>query len=151
MTWYGFAIAAGVTWGFTYLLNEMLYRHISFLTSMAIANTVIGVVMSIIVLATPLRHELRGIVQSKSVLLITALSTLSLLAAEIFIALSITGKNATLAGLIEVTYPLFIILFSWLLLHDTHLNTGVIAGGCIDPIRRLPRDRLREMRRIMDF
>lgn len=55
----------------------------------------------------------------------------SFLAATFFIFNSIQAKNATLAGLIEVSYPIFTILFTWLFFKQFHLNAYSAAGGVL--------------------
>lgn len=42
---------------------------------------------------------------------------------------SISGKNATLAGQIEISYPVFVALFAFVLFREIHVNTSVIVGG----------------------
>lgn len=53
-----------------------------------------------------------------------------MLIAELFIGFSITAKSATLAGLIEISYPIFIALFSYLLF-KSQVSTSTIIGGII--------------------
>lgn len=55
----------------------------------------------------------------------------SFLAATFFIFHSIQAKNATLAGLIEVSYPIFTILFTWLFFKQFHLNAYSAVGGIL--------------------
>ncbi len=57
--------------------------------------------------------------------------TIGLILAELFIAFSITNKNATLSGLIEISYPIFIAIFSYLLFRENQINTATIAGGIL--------------------
>lgn len=45
--------------------------------------------------------------------------------AELLIGFSIVAKNATLSGLIEISYPIFIALFSYILFRHT-LNMATI-------------------------
>jgi len=56
---------------------------------------------------------------------------LALLIAEIFIGFSITAKSATLAGLVEISYPIFIALFSYLLFKSRVSVSTLIGGGII--------------------
>ena len=49
--------------------------------------------------------------------------------AEILIGLSIANKNAVFAGLIEISYPVFILLFAYLLFNENSLNLSILAGG----------------------
>jgi drug/metabolite transporter (DMT)-like permease len=49
--------------------------------------------------------------------------------AELFIGFSIQGKNATLSGLIEISYPFFIAIFSYLLFRKNYLTLSTVFGG----------------------
>ena len=53
------------------------------------------------------------------------------LPADLMIALSISTKNATLAGLVEISYPLFIALFAYFLFKETQINAAIIIGGLL--------------------
>ena len=41
------------------------------------------------------------------------------------------AKNATLASLIEISYPLFVVLFAWLFFHQMEMRPITIAGGLL--------------------
>jgi len=41
------------------------------------------------------------------------------------------AKNATLASLIEISYPLFVVLFAWLFFHQMEMHPITIAGGLL--------------------
>ena len=56
---------------------------------------------------------------------------LSSLLATVLLFLSIDGKNATMAGLIEISYPIFIVLFTWLLFREMHLTWTSALGGLL--------------------
>ncbi len=43
--------------------------------------------------------------------------------------MAITGKNATLASLIEMTYPVFVVLFDYLFYRQMHVTSSVFIGG----------------------
>jgi drug/metabolite transporter (DMT)-like permease len=51
------------------------------------------------------------------------------LAGAAFVYLAIGNKNATLASLIEITYPVFVALFSYLMFRHVQVNASVILGG----------------------
>ncbi len=52
-------------------------------------------------------------------------------AAGLLIFLSIGAKNATLASLIEVTYPIFTAFFAWMLFRQATLNTATVVGAAL--------------------
>jgi len=43
----------------------------------------------------------------------------------------VRGRNATLASLIEISYPAFVAIFAWLLFREWQLNAGVLAGAAL--------------------
>jgi drug/metabolite transporter (DMT)-like permease len=43
--------------------------------------------------------------------------------------LAITGKNATLASLIEMTYPLFVVIFAYVFYRQMHVTPSVFVVG----------------------
>lgn len=45
--------------------------------------------------------------------------------------MAIGEKNATLASLIEISYPFFVVIFSWLFFRDLQLNMMTFLGGCL--------------------
>jgi drug/metabolite transporter (DMT)-like permease len=47
------------------------------------------------------------------------------------IASSIKHSNAMVAGLVEISYPLFIIIFSFLILKETNIDFKTIIGGLL--------------------
>ena len=51
--------------------------------------------------------------------------------AEFGIGYSIQGKNATLAGLIEISYPLFIALFAYFLFGEMQIGVASALGGVL--------------------
>ncbi len=53
------------------------------------------------------------------------------LAGAVLLFLAIGDKNATLASLIEISYPVFVVLFAWLLFREAHLNVSVLAGAAL--------------------
>ena len=61
-------------------------------------------------------------------LMVVAVGITSTLGA-VLLYISINNKNATLASLIEITYPLFVVMFSYLLFKQLHVNISVIIGG----------------------
>jgi len=40
-------------------------------------------------------------------------------------------KNATAAGLLEISAPLFTLLFAWILFKQSHLSLGLVVGGVL--------------------
>ena len=130
--WIIFAVSASVLWGITYVINEQVYKKISLLTSISLGSLFLFLVMLI---ASYLTHnlgpDLHTVVSSKKVLSLVAIQTLTLILAELFIAFSITEKNATLSGLIEISYPIFIAIFAYLFYRENEINIATLVGGIL--------------------
>ncbi|MCA1805896.1 MAG: EamA family transporter [Xanthomonadaceae bacterium] len=62
--------------------------------------------------------------------LIMVIALTSLLG-TVFLYLAIGGKSATLAAVIEISYPVFVALFTWLLFREAHINASVVIGGAL--------------------
>lgn len=130
--WIIFALSASMLWGVTYVLVEQIYKKISVITSLSIATLFSGIIMLIVAYAAGfLKKDISAILTSKSLLVLVISEAICLMVAELFIGLSITGKNATLAGLIEISYPLFIALFAYILFRENQINLATIIGGIV--------------------
>lgn len=65
--------------------------------------------------------------QDKNTLSLFILVTVLFLVANALILFAIKSKNATVASLIEISYPLFVILFTYLFYRTVHLNIGSVV------------------------
>lgn len=127
--WVLLSLGASVFWGLLYVLREQIYGKISVFTSIMLSSLFLAIVTGIIALSSgALKRDIETISSSRQLLGYIAIAFCILLVAELFIAFSITAKNATLAGLIEISYPIFIALFSYLL-YKTHVSWQTMVGG----------------------
>ena len=130
--WIFFAVGASMLWGITYVLGEQIYKKASVSTTLAFMCGVTAVFM---LLFSMFRGELKKDIavfasDSRSLMLLIAVTVIFILA-ELCIGFSITAKNATLAGLIEISYPIFIALFSYLIFKDNQVTAGSVAGALL--------------------
>lgn len=44
---------------------------------------------------------------------------------------AMSAKNPTLASLVEISYPIFVVLFAWLFFREMQLNATTICGGLL--------------------
>lgn len=129
--WIIFALGASLFWGISYVLSEEIYKRISVFTSLGIASFFVCIITLLIAYFNGfLKSDLVSIASSKNLLWYVIGGILALLIAEIFIGFSIVSKNAALAGLIEISYPVFIIFFSYLLFKNK-ISIPTVIGGVI--------------------
>lgn len=129
--WLVFAIIAALLWGLNYSLTERILQSISPITLLALEMLTGAFIFSVISYFTTFRRDLALLMTDRHLLYITLLEIVTVIAANFFIVSSIQFKNATLAGIIELIYPLFIILFTWLLFGENHVDGTVIVGGIL--------------------
>lgn len=131
--WYIFAVGASVLWGLNYVLTEkILQGGVSIFFLMFLSSVVLMVFSLICAFAgnnSIVRHSMDIIQSGKVSLWILAGYICSGFLGWFLINNAILLRNATSASLIEITYPLFVILFAWIFFKDAHLNPYVVLGG----------------------
>lgn len=128
--WMLYSLIASILWGIDYTLTERVLQHVRLPTLLTLELffgfvTMLGITLT----SGGFKADLPAIVSSKQTALLVILIIIVFNVANAFIVLSIGSRNATLAGLIEISYPLFIVLFSWWFFDETTLNVGTAIGG----------------------
>lgn len=133
MLWLLYALGAAVIWGVNYAVSgRLLARGMSpqtlFFVDLVFGTLAVGALISLTGRWTSTVAELRAARPDMPWLLLTVGAAT---AAGLLIFMSIEAKNATVASLIEVSYPLFTAFFAWVLFRQTTLNTATILGGLL--------------------
>lgn len=128
--WYVTAIGAALVWGVHYPLVDHALKKISLVSVLLLTAVPV-------VLAVPFFHRTLAAdyavwadLDTGPKARVLALALTSLLG-SVLLFLSIAGKNATLASLIEISYPVFVAVFAYLLFREIHVNPSVIIGGLL--------------------
>lgn len=130
--WFVLATVASMFWGISYIVSEHLYKRISVYTTLAIEMFFISIIILIAAIKTgDFKRDLTTLSSSGSLIALLATSAIVWAVAELAINFSISEKNATFAGFVEITYPFFIALFAWLLFGQRELTWGTALGGVI--------------------
>ena len=130
--WLLLATTASMFWGISYVFSEQLYKHISVLTTLSIEMFVISLIIGVAAWRDgDLRPDMTTLFSSPRLGWLLLGSIIVWAVAELCINYSIADKDATLAGLIEITYPLFIALFAYLFFQESELNIGTTLGGLL--------------------
>ena len=134
LPWWVYSIVAAVLWGLHFNLvvkvSNVLPRDIyTPLTIFVITSISILMLLPVIhqkVLANlvTLWHSGNDIRLSVFVLILTAIIAANLL----YVAMQLS-PNATIAALLDITYPLFVAIVAWLLYRENHLDWSVLVGG----------------------
>ena len=128
--WYIAALGAALAWGVHYPLVGFALQRISLFGVLLISVLPILFLVPFFTgqLSTDIQN-FRGLPSSEQGM-ISVIGITSLIGAA-FVFLAISSKNATLASLIEITYPVFVAFFSYVMFRHVHLNASVIVGGLL--------------------
>jgi drug/metabolite transporter (DMT)-like permease len=130
LPWYVAAIGAAVVWGLHYPLIDFALKRLSLVSVLVLTALPILAV-------TPFFHRTlaadygawRSLPAGEQLTILSLM--LTSLAGALLLFLSIAGKNATLAALLEISYPVFVVLFAWLLFREWHVNASVVFGALL--------------------
>jgi drug/metabolite transporter (DMT)-like permease len=130
LPWYVTALLAAAIWGLHYPLLEHALKKISlvsvlFLTALPFA--LLGVVFHRQIAADV---AVWRALDTAGQIAIAAIA-LTGFVATVLLYMSIGSRNATLASLIEVSYPVFVALFAYVLFRETALNASVLIGAAL--------------------
>jgi len=131
--WIVYALAASVIWGVSYAASgRVIARGISPLVFFSCYALFGGITGFGALLATgklsAMPQDLRNL-QGDWIWMVVAVVTSA--AGALLIFLAIGEKNATLASLIEISYPFFVAIFAWLFFRETQFNLPTILGGVL--------------------
>jgi drug/metabolite transporter (DMT)-like permease len=129
--WFYYALSASILWGLNYTLNAKLLKSVSAM-SLMIYQMILGSLIFIIIgNKEKIVNDLRVVFTNRDLLFLVFTTILISLAASMCIYKSIASKNAVLAALIETSYPLFTLFFSWLIFKDNFFNIQTIIGSVL--------------------
>lgn len=129
--WFIYAMTAAVFWGINYSLAEKIGERISLISLLALEMALGAILIGIYAYFTNLKTDISALCTDPALMKLTVIEITIVMLANVAIVLSIQSKNATTAGLIELSYPLFTILFTWILFHEHHLNLATIVGSVL--------------------
>ena len=128
LPWYIAALAAAITWGIYYPLVDMALKRISLYSLILLSMIPVLLVMPLFMKTISKDIETVRSLPTAEMWLILSLGLIGLFG-EVMVYLAITGKNATLASLIEMTYPVFVVVFAYILFRQMHVTLSVFIGG----------------------
>jgi drug/metabolite transporter (DMT)-like permease len=131
--WFFFACAAALVWGISYAASgRVLQRGLSPAT-LFFLDVLVGLIAMASYLTIARKWpsafgEIRALGNQGLWLAVAVIATT---VGNFLIFLAIEGKNATLASLIEITYPFFVALIAWLFFREAQLTWPTAVGGAL--------------------
>ena len=132
-SWAVLTLCAAVCWGLAYaLLGKLLHSGVS----SAFALTTIGIFTlsayaSVMLKNGSLQAGIDIIEQNKYLLLIILAVAACLISGQFLVYKAIALKDAPHVAILEICYPVFTCLFTWLLFRNLELSWHIIVGGIL--------------------
>ncbi len=131
MSWFWLALSAAVLWGLGYAINQATLKHFTPLELLLFESTIVFFVFTIYFIGKGnFSCFITKLANPKHLLLIVSNSIIYIIA-SILILKSIYISNSTLAAIIESCYPIFTVLFVFILFKEFHLNLASIIGSIL--------------------
>lgn len=124
-----YAIAAAVTWGLVYAIDQKILTKVSPL-SLLFIDALLAIVILFPVLIWDMGSVKILLASGRDNLWLIFLSLVLAILANFFIFSAIKNLDASTASIIEITYPIFVILFSFLLFKQT-INLYFALGALL--------------------
>ncbi|MCD8562761.1 MAG: EamA family transporter [Alphaproteobacteria bacterium] len=133
MNWILYALSASVLWGFGYAFSERIIKNDLPTSFFVLTQGVIGVViyLGLSLYMGTLRTGIETLQANPKLILSLVAVASSTMLGVFLIYMAILHKNASMANLIEITYPLFTMFFAWLLFRDVQINWSTALGGLL--------------------
>jgi drug/metabolite transporter (DMT)-like permease len=130
LPWYVAALGAAVVWGIHYPLLDYALKRLSPVTALLLVAVPFVLLVPFFV-STLSRDATRFMALSILERATIAVLPLTSLVGSYLLFVAIQSKNATLASLIEITYPLFVAFFAWMLFGHKPLSLPIAAGALL--------------------
>ena len=126
-----FALIAAISRWVQYTFVELLLTKINIMTMFFLSSIFNAIFFAVVAYFGHFEIQIKQIVNDKSTLRLTILVIITYLIASSLIVFAIKDKNATVVGLVEISYPIFIILFSYIFLKNYSISRATILGGIL--------------------
>lgn len=131
--WFFYSLAAAVLWGAGYAVSEKIMQAGITPLFLMLFGGVIALPLYFVLAfyLGEIKPNFSVLQENKSIWGPLLFVELTYLVAGFLIYLSISEKNATLASMVEIAYPLFTFAFAWLLYREVQLNFYTALGGLL--------------------
>lgn len=132
--WLIYALSASVLWGVGYALSERILKDTAITPAFLMTITeviTLPLYIGLTLYLTQMKPGIDALLSSKLILAMVVIHALTIVGGNFLILNAIVEKNATLATLIEISYPLFVAIFAFILFKDTQLTWWTGFGGLL--------------------
>ena len=132
-SWALFALSAAIFWGLAYTMSgKVIQSGVStpFILGF-VALVTLPVYITALIRTESFRPSLEIILNHKILILFMIMQAAALIIGQYLIYAAILQKNVTYAAVLEISYPVFVCLFTWLLFKDLQMSWNIAIGGML--------------------
>lgn len=129
--WFICALGTAIMWGFGYALSEKVMKDAFHPLFMMVVTGFLYLGLSLIAayFTNNLKSGIQMVEDNPASIISVLLVSLSVVIGSFLILYAISLKNATMVNLIEITYPVFTLLFAYLIMKEVQINVSTLIGG----------------------
>ena len=131
--WLLYALAASLCWGVSYAASGPILKKGLGPLVFFFGYTLLGLIGSVIALVSSGKLlpalRLEGLAREDLCWFFFSIGGSALGAYLTYAAMA--AKNPTLASLIEISYPLFVVIFAWIFFREMQVNVLTLCGGVL--------------------
>lgn len=128
MSWFVAALSTAILWGFVYCLGGEIVKQIDKKTYIFLSSLTSTIVYGCLCW-DKVPETIQALQSKKIVILWLVLAIISTLTANYLSLLAVQLKNASLASMVEISYPLWVVLFTYLIFSDKQVSILSVIGG----------------------
>lgn len=128
MSWIWYALLASIMWGLSYIINQITLNFFSAIELLLFEALIVVITLGGYLIGTSNLGTFLGKLSDFKQLSLIVLSSWIYLVASLLIYKSISYSNASLASIIESSYPFFTVFFAYIILGQEHLNFKSALG-----------------------
>ncbi len=132
-SWFIAALLAAVLWGLAYTFSERLLKtgiSPAFLM-LSIEALTLPIILAIVLKSGNLQEQISILFSNKAAIFMCVFMAFAIIGGNLLILYSMSEKNATITSLIEISYPLFVFIFSWIIFREIQINWQQAIGGLL--------------------
>lgn len=132
-SWALFALSAAIFWGLAYTMSgKVIQSGVStpFILGF-VALVTLPIYITALIRTESFRPSLEIILNHKILILFMIMQAAALVIGQYLIYAAILQKNVTYAAVLEISYPIFVCLFTWLLFKDLQMSWNIAIGGLL--------------------
>lgn len=129
--WFYCAFIAAILWGFSYALSEKVMKEALHPLFIMVVTGFFFFIISVVVayFTDHLKDGFQAMEADKNMLLNLLILSVSYVIGAFLIYYAISLKNSTTVNLIEISYPVFTLIFAYILMKEVQINIATLIGG----------------------